>query len=100
VLDNAGKDFPHPGAGQTKASRHCECREVYAIAALMWVWGMRNGPAPAAIGKSPWIRDTRSETALAPELVFMHLVVDAAWRDPEKSGRLRLIASRFLQSGL
>jgi hypothetical protein len=70
------------------------------IAVLIWVWGMCNGPAPAFVGRTPWIRNPRSETALATELVFMHLVVDAAWRDPEKSGRLRLIASRFLQSGL
>jgi hypothetical protein len=34
------------------------------------------------------------------QLVLVHLIVDAPWRDPEKPGRLRLVAVGLLQSGL
>jgi hypothetical protein len=40
-----------------------------------------------------------SRSLLTMQSVFVKLVVDAAWCDPEKLGGLRLIAARLVQSG-
>ena len=39
------------------------------------------------------------QSVLALQLVFVDLVVDAAWRDPEEPGRSGLIAARFMKRG-